>query len=62
MLKEMTCSTGLPGYEAYPGCRAADFAQAFLAEKQMTLESFCKNERINPGELPRLVSEVLTEW
>jgi hypothetical protein len=50
------------GYEPYPGCGAQDFTKEFLVGKRITLEAFCKNEHIDPRDLPRLVSEVLTEW
>lgn len=49
-------------YEVYPGCEAQAFARDFLYNKRITLEAFCKNERIDPVLLPRLVSEVLTDW
>ena len=49
-------------YEPYPGASTASFADEFINGKQITLMAFCKNERIDPASLPRLVSEVLTEW
>lgn len=49
-------------YEPYPGCPTEDFKRKFLSRNPITLQAFCKNERIDPQELSRLVSEVLTEW
>lgn len=49
-------------YQPYPGVSAQDFAEDFLTRSPITLQSFCKNERIDPRDLPRLVREVLTEW
>lgn len=49
-------------YEPYHGCSLQDFAHDFLNNKPMTLQAFCMKERIDPHELPRLVSEVLVDW
>lgn len=49
-------------YEVYPGCLPQDFGQEFLTRNPIKLQAFCKNEHIDPRELPRLVGEILTEW
>lgn len=49
-------------YEVYPGHTADMLAADMLSRSSISLESFCKNERINPTDLPRYVKEVLIEW
>lgn len=49
-------------YEVYPGRSARAFAEEFLSRSPISLQAFCKNERIPLHELPRLVEAVLAEW
>lgn len=49
-------------YEVYPGHTANDLARDLLSRSPISLQSFCKNERIDARHLPGLVEAVLTEW
>ena len=61
-MNEPTLSPPSKPYEPYPGCSLRDFAHDFLNSKPVTLQAFCMNERIDPYDLTRLVSEVLVDW
>ncbi|MDE5886462.1 MAG: hypothetical protein K2H46_02620 [Muribaculaceae bacterium] len=49
-------------YEIYPGCDPPRFIREFLEGKRITIDAFCKNERITPYDFERMANEVMTEW
>ena len=56
--------TGQPiqTYEVYPGCDPPRFIRDFFEGKQITIEAFCKNERISLYDFKRMAEEIMTEW
>ena len=49
-------------YEVYPGKPPSLFLMEFFQSKQITIEAFCKNERISPYDFKRMAEEIMTEW
>ena len=49
-------------YEVYPGKPPSLFLMEFFQSKQITIEAFCKNERISPFDFKRMAEEIMTEW
>lgn len=49
-------------YEVYPGKPPDSFLQEFFQSKQLTIEAFCKNERISSQDFSRLAKAVIVEW
>ena len=54
--------TAQPTYQIYPGCDPPRFIREFLEGKRITIDAFCKNERITPFDFERMANEVMTEW